>query len=461
MTTGTGGADGADDAPWQPDGGGGPSVPRVTTLPEPVRGRVIALAAARLGSLDDAEVPPALRAVRRFTPSKRARLGSAALAAALEEDEAFRAAVADSVRSGLPDLAAALERGEPPPAALPEDVAAAAYVLREEGWARVLAGAVASVREAQEARRSTSAAVEVERLRGELAEQRRHAHTALATARAEVAAVRTEFDEFRRRVRSGGHRGRRAEAAAAAAVARAEEERDAALAEAAEARTAAARAEDRAAAAEASLDAARRATRDDRVQEHARLRVLLDTLMSSAQGLRRELSLPPARSTPADGVVEDLVAVPDALAGFAARGLPADSPELLDRLGEVPGLHLIVDGYNVTKTGYGTVPLEAQRGRLAAGLAALAARTRAEVTVVFDGAERPGPLATPSPRGVRVVFSRAGTTADEVIVRIVRGEPPGRPVAVVSSDREVADNVRRLGALPVASPALLNRLERP
>jgi len=42
----------------------------------------------------------------------------------------------------------------------------------------------------------------------------------------------------------------------------------------------------------------------------------------------------------------------------------------------------------------------------------------------------------------------------------VRAEPQGRPVVVVSTDKEVADGVRKAGARPVASVLLLNRLSR-
>ena len=50
---------------------------------------------------------------------------------------------------------------------------------------------------------------------------------------------------------------------------------------------------------------------------------------------------------------------------------------------------------------------------------------------------------------MRVLFSRKGETADELIRRLVRAEPAGRPVVVISSDREVADGVRRHGAYPL------------
>jgi predicted RNA-binding protein with PIN domain len=94
------------------------------------------------------------------------------------------------------------------------------------------------------------------------------------------------------------------------------------------------------------------------------------------------------------------------------------------------------------------------------GLGGLAAQTRAEITCVFDGAELDGPVATAAPRGVRVLFSRPGQTADELIGELVRAEPPGRPTVVVSSDREVADACRRAGARPAPSTLLLRRLGR-
>ena len=139
--------------------------------------------------------------------------------------------------------------------------------------------------------------------------------------------------------------------------------------------------------------------------------------------------------------------------------LDADDPARLDQLLALPRAHLVVDGYNVTKRGFGEMSLEQQRKRLITGLGGIAAQTGAEVTCVFDGAERVHGL-PPAPRGVRVLFSRKGETADELIRRLVRAEPAGRPVVVVSSDREVADGVRRHGAYPLGADSLLRRLAR-
>ena len=83
-----------------------------------------------------------------------------------------------------------------------------------------------------------------------------------------------------------------------------------------------------------------------------------------------------------------------------------------------------------------------------------------EVSVVFDGAVREAPVATAAPRGVRLLFSAAGQIADDLIRELVRAEPAGRPIVVVSSDREVADTVRAMGARAVGSAALLRRLAR-
>jgi predicted RNA-binding protein with PIN domain len=190
-----------------------------------------------------------------------------------------------------------------------------------------------------------------------------------------------------------------------------------------------------------------------------RLRLLLDTLAGSVKGLERELALPPTQARPAESVA---ASEPHSVApaDMSMQGRAKDDPALLDQLLTLPMAHLVVDGYNVTKTGYPTLSLAEQRVRLVGGLAALAARTGAEVTCVFDGAALDGPVRLTQPRGVRVLFSAPGEIADELIRRLVAAEPAGRPVVVVSSDREVAEGVRRSGARPVPSSMLLNRMAR-
>jgi predicted RNA-binding protein with PIN domain len=427
-------------------------------LPDRVRLRVVALASDTLGVLADDDVPPALRTFRSWAPAQRARRAATPLAAAVERDVVFRQQTFARARDVLPDLAEALEAGTPPPAADPVDVAAVAYLGRTPGWADLVAAAGADLDKASAAAESARAAAEVARLQDEVAAARRASRADLEALRAELEGARTELASLGRALREEKGARRRAERAAAAA----EESAAAARAEAADAVAAAetqvGRARSRQAEAEAALAAARAAVREGRSLEDTRLRLLLDTVVDAAAGLRRELALPPAADRPADLVPADRPG--DEASGVSERALLSDDPALLDQLLALPQVHLVVDGYNVTKTGYPDLPLEAQRSRLVTGLAALAARSGAEVTCCFDGSTVLGRIPATSARGVRVLFSKPDEIADELIRRLVRAEPTGRPVVVVSSDREVADGVRRAGARPVSATALLRRLDR-
>jgi predicted RNA-binding protein with PIN domain len=408
------------------------------------------------------EVPPALRAFARFTPARRARLAAVPLAHAVEHDPVLRQRVAARVADALPDVARALEAGPPAAATDPADLAALLYLLRPPGWAHALAQACARVAQEAATEESRGQAEELAAIREVLRRTRTEAQEEVARLRSELAAARAEAEQARRRLREELGAARRAVAAAAGEAAGASRERDEAVGAAAAAEADARRARGRVTQAEAALEAVRRSRREGRAEDDVRLRMLLDTLVGAAQGIRRELALAPAESRPADAVAAVLGAEAgtDLSGAGDARAQAADDPAVLARLLALPAVHLLVDGYNVTMSAYGDVSLEVQRGRLLAGLGSLAARTGAEVTCVFDGAGRVTPLALAAPRGVRLLFSPPGVTADEVIRQLVRQEPPGRPVVVVSGDKEVADGVRRAGARPVPAAALVRLLER-
>lgn len=138
-------------------------------------------------------------------------------------------------------------------------------------------------------------------------------------------------------------------------------------------------------------------------------------------------------------------------------GLTLESPEALDALLRVVGMVLVVDGYNVTMRAWPDVTPADQRDRLIAALGGLHARTRAEVTVVFDGADVGRP---PSGRhtGVRVRFSNPGEEADVVVVREIAELPLEVPAVVVSSDNWVRDHAGEAGARVVSSETLLRLL---
>lgn len=429
-------------------------------LPQEARRELLRLAAHVLGALPDADVPASLRRVRAFTPARRAEAGGSALAAALDREPVFRQAVAGAWRAGNPELADALDRGEPPAAADPTAVLVGLHLLRGPQW-HELAASISEVvvrrRESEEAAAAAADAAsaaraavrETERItqeRDEAREQVRGMSEELATLRRDARRLRSDADRSRAQARA-------AETAVAQALLRAQE-------------TASVheetihRLESKLAEAEAAVHTLRQHERDARLFADVRVRLLLDTILEAGAGLRRELALPPQTTTPADLVAPDRTAdVPAVTAGVPVRAQDADDPAWLDQLLGLPRVHLVVDGYNVTKTGYGDLTLLEQRRRLVDGLASLLARTHAEITCCFDGAEVESSQAT-RVRGVRVLFSDPGTTADDLVRRLVRAEPRGRPVVVVSSDGEVAAGVRAAGARCVPAVALLRLLAR-
>jgi predicted RNA-binding protein with PIN domain len=435
------------------DADGGATAPTAddAVLTEPARAQVIALAAEVVGRLPADEVPAPLRAIARFTPAKRQRLGGAALAAALDTDEGFREAVGATVAESSPGLTAAVRAGGPTAAADPVDVAIVAYLIRPDGWPDLLAAAnrrIAAERDAGGGSRQ-----ELESLRAELAELRSRARGEAARTREAVASAvgqaERELDEARRTLRERIRELRTAERERAAALDTAAEAAARLGVQASAHDAELRRLRGRLVEVERAAEGARRGARSERDVDDARLWLLVDTLVQAATGVRRELSLAPPELRPADAVGS----------GSAAEGTGrvAGDPAALDRLLALPNVHVVVDGYNVTKTGYPELSLADQRIRLIGALAPLAAQSGAEVTIAFDGGPRP-PAQPPTPRGVRVLFSAADEIADDLIRRLVAAEPGGRPVIVVTSDRQVVLDTGRDGAWSVPSSVLLARL---
>ncbi|MBO3745588.1 NYN domain-containing protein [Streptosporangiaceae bacterium NEAU-GS5] len=426
-------------------------------LPEQVRSHVVELAAQVLGTMPPATVPQPLRGIARFDPRKRARLGSAPIAAQLENDKKFRELVAETLQAAWPELVESLAEGTIPPAAEPVLVAAAAYLTRPPGWPEMVELARADLEEsaAQDGRHVEA----VGRLKEQLAAQRQSAKEEVDRVREQLRAARSENADLRRKLHDARERSRAAEQRMLDLETNASEAVARAASASGTAETEVRRLKERLAEAERQIEASRRAAREGRSVEDARIRVLMDALEDAAKGLRKELALPTTISRPADYVTAVSPGSPSVRA-VPARALADDDPQLLDQLLAIPNLHLIVDGYNVTKTGYPSLTLADQRTRLLTGLGGLAVQARVEITCVFDGAELDGPVQVSAPRGVRVVFSAPGQIADDLIRQLVRAEPAGRAIAVVSSDREVAESVRRMGARPVPSMLLHKRLGR-
>ncbi|GGX39824.1 MULTISPECIES: NYN domain-containing protein [Streptomyces] len=426
-------------------------------LPDGVRRKVVQIVSDGFGGLTVGELPAQLRQYARFAPNRRAKFAGNAMAAALETDPLFRQRIGEKLREAQPELTGALDSGSAPPAADPLDVAAAAYVLRPTGWVKLVTAAGEEAQRADAERADEETRAELDRLREELAHAREHTRDEAERLRTELDAAKKEAESLHRKLRSALSDVKRGEAALRKVQTDIETVRAEGQAQVSAAESETRRLKARLGEAEAALEGTRRAAREGRSVEDMRVRLLLDTLLDATQGLRRELALPPVSVRPAETVdaVEPGRMTPK---DIAARALSENDPAILDQLLALPQAHLVVDGYNVTKTGYPQMPLEKQRLRLLGQLSQLAAQTGAEVTCVFDGAELAAPVLLAPPRGVRVLFSKPGVTADELIRQLVRAEPPGRPVIVASTDREVADGVARAGARPVASAVLLKRL---
>jgi predicted RNA-binding protein with PIN domain len=420
-------------------------------LPERVRARVIGYAADALGQLPADHVPGPLKRAASFTPQRRARIAGQQILDQLLADEVFRERVGVQAKARQADVAGRLADGVASP-----DTAALAFLLRPDGWEEVLeAAASEAVRTADDSARLAEEAQALRRrldaALGEQATIRRAAKEDLAAAKSEIADLRRKLGDTRNQARTAQSEVERARSESADRIARLEAE------------VASGEAENRRLKAqvvgiEGELARAQRAARTDKDEGTLRARLLLDTLLQAGQGLRQELALPVVSGAPADRV-EAHLAETGARDSSGAASLPLDDPALVRELIALPRMHLIVDGYNVTRAEWDDTTLETQRTRLLRGLGPLAARSGAEVTVVFDGTNAESRPVVQQPRGVRVLFSPRGVLADDVIRDLVAAEPAGRPIAVVTSDQEIVrDVVRKTGVRVVGARALVRLL---
>lgn len=112
----------------------------------------------------------------------------------------------------------------------------------------------------------------------------------------------------------------------------------------------------------------------------------------------------------------------------------------------------LVDGNNVMaqRVGWHRDKPKARRG-LMDELARFAQGQRVRVSVVFDGAPEQHFGDGASYKGVRVFYAERGSNADERIKQMVENARERRTLIIVTSDRELADYVRRCGAQVVRS----------
>jgi predicted RNA-binding protein with PIN domain len=442
--------------------GSGTAPPRLPDLPGELLGGYLDAALAQLRAALPTELPGALRQYRTWTPRRLKHPRVVGLVKrSLDTDPGFRAAVDQRVLDEEEVLARllragrhaeALASGEPP-----EVVARVGIALGRDGAAAVQAAADAAVtdRARAEAARASAALVEAE---GGLQAARARADAEAAAARAAREDARAARDELRRAERQAQALGERVRALEQE-LGRQRAALDAARAEAvAEQR----RSGGRIAELQARLTETQRqyrqlrraSTRIDPVVAEA-----VGTLERDLEALRRATGLTDL-GLPAPGPVERRPERREPLPVPAGRN--ADDPETLASWMAVPGVLVLVDGYNVTKheRGFPDRSLEDQRTLLVDLCRRLARRWGVEVMVVFDGAEV-APVPTKVGVGaVGVVFTDADRIADDEIVARVNAEPPERPVVVVTSDNELRQRTAALGASVARSPALLGLSSR-
>ena len=125
-------------------------------------------------------------------------------------------------------------------------------------------------------------------------------------------------------------------------------------------------------------------------------------------------------------------------------------------------MRFLIDGHNLI----GKLPdlsladPEDER-KLVGRLHAYFQRVGKPVTVVFDpGAGYTSARGQPFP-DVKVIYANRDSTADQVIVRMVRTERKPREVTVVTSDRQIIGQVRAEGAQVMSSEQFAREMEPP
>ena len=120
----------------------------------------------------------------------------------------------------------------------------------------------------------------------------------------------------------------------------------------------------------------------------------------------------------------------------------------------------LVDGNNVMaqRPGWHKDRSGARR-KLLDQVARFAQTAKVSLSVVFDGAPEQFFADGARYQGVRVFYARPGSSADERIKEIVESSTERRTLIVVTSDRALADYVRRCGARVVRAGELRQRLD--
>ena len=382
-------------------------------------------------------IPPGLRPYLRQQRLSGTALGS--VRAAIEGDAQFRERLAAVANDDLVDEVGRL------------------WLARPDGWAERLdeafgarppdadPGALRRAERRREAaeRSAFKAKAEVAALLDEAGRDRatrRESAALVAQLREELAATRAALGDARR---SSARERARAEVASTSASS-ATVERDAATRVASEAEAA----RDRALAARAARS---NTPEPGAVATPAAAARALEQAAEACAQLARSLaeaaaalsSAPPGIPPRSDGPSRRR---PIAIPG----GTYGDSGAAAEHVLRTPGVVAVLDGYNIAKLGWPALSLADQRERCILAAEMVARRWGTETVVVFDGADVLG-ASTTSRRLVRVRFSPAGVSADDVIRAEVASLAADVPVTVVTNDQAIVQDVRAQGASVISS----------
>ena len=126
-------------------------------------------------------------------------------------------------------------------------------------------------------------------------------------------------------------------------------------------------------------------------------------------------------------------------------------------------VHVVIDGYNLIRqsdslSAEEELSIKSAREALLEQLRQYKQIRGHRITVVFDAANKPL-LAEErlQKKGIRIIYSAQGESADTVIKRICRRE--GERAVVVTSDRELATHVEGSGSVAIGSEDFEARIE--
>jgi len=131
--------------------------------------------------------------------------------------------------------------------------------------------------------------------------------------------------------------------------------------------------------------------------------------------------------------------------------------------GIMMAVHVVVDGYNLirrsaTLSGAEELSLEHGREALVEKLRQYKRIKGHRIIVVFDGADKVTLAEEKTQqKGIKIIYSRQGKTADSVIRRICRDQ--GEKVVVVTADGELAKYAESCGSVVMASEEFETKVE--